>query len=108
MGVPPCDVDFSLFDWITRLQQHTGWAHGIFRTYAKDGIALFALALLAGWIVARSRNDLAGGAGPGGAGIAALIGLAVNQVIGGAVDRARPYTNHPNVHLLVTRTRDFS
>ena len=104
----PYAVDFSLFDWVNRLQQHTGWAHGLFRMYAKDGVVLFALALVAGWLVARSRDDLEGVAGSVWAALAALVGLAVNQVIGSAVDRARPYTNHPHVHLLVTRTRDFS
>src|SRR5206468_879127 len=106
-----CDtlvVDFRLFHWINRFQAHTGWAHGFFRLYAKDGVVLFAVVLLAGWWVSRSRRDLAGVAGSVWAAIAALVGLAANQVIGSAVDRARPYANHPGVHLLVSPTKDFS
>jgi undecaprenyl-diphosphatase len=101
-------VDYRLFNWVNRVQLHTGWAHGIFRFYAKDGIALFAVVLLAGWWVSRSRSDLAGVAGSVWAAGAALIGLAVNQVIGHAVDRARPYVTHPGVHLLVAPTKDAS
>lgn len=101
-------MDFSWFDWVNRLQRHTTWAHRFFRLYAKDGIALFALALIGGWLVARARGDLRGVAGAVWAAIAALLGLAVNQWIGGAVDRARPYATHPHVHLLVSRTSDFS
>src|SRR4051812_16298591 len=101
-------VDFRIFHWLNRLQAHTRWAHGFFRAYAKDGIALFAVLLLAGWWLSRSRGDLRGVAGSAWAAIAALIGLAANQVIGGAIDRARPYVSHPGTHLLVSRTSDFS
>jgi undecaprenyl-diphosphatase len=101
-------MDFRAFHWINRLQVHTGWANGFFRLYAKDGVVLFAAVLLAGWWVSRSRGDLAGVAGSVWASVAALIGLAANQVIGGWVDRARPYASHPGVHLLVARTKDFS
>jgi membrane-associated phospholipid phosphatase len=90
------------------LQVRTGWAHTPFRLYAKDGIALFAVALLAGWWVSRSRGDIRAVVGSVAAALAALVGLGVNQVIGSAVKRARPYTAHPGVHLLVSRTKDFS
>src|SRR4051812_38576412 len=101
-------MDFRAFDWVNHLQQHTGWAHPFFRLYAKDGVALLALALVAGWCVSRARCDPRGVSGSVWSAVAALIGLLVNQLLGSAVDRARPYTTHPSVHLLVSRSNDFS
>jgi len=42
------------------------------------------------------------------AGGAALVGLGLAQLVGGAVDRARPYTTIPGVLVLVDKTTDFS
>ena len=38
----------------------------------------------------------------------ALLALAIDQPIGAAIDRPRPYTVIPNMHLLVDKTSDFS
>ena len=42
-------MDNSLFRWINRLANRTSWAHGFFTSYAKYGIALFAVLLV--WVV---------------------------------------------------------
>lgn len=39
-------MDNSLFRWINRLANRTGWAHGFFTAYAKYGIVLFAALLI--------------------------------------------------------------
>jgi len=36
------------------------------------------------------------------------VALGLNQLIGGLIDRARPYETLTDVHLLVSRTTDFS
>lgn len=100
-------MDWTLFHAVNDLQARTGWAHGAMRFVAKDGIALFAVLLVAGWLVGRRRGPRVV-AGALGAGAAALLALALNQLIGHAVDRARPYTSHTGVHLLVSKTSDFS
>ena len=100
-------MDWSLFRAVNTLQVHTGWAHALFRLYAEDGVVLFALLLLAGWLVGRVCGARAIAASIS-AGVAALVGLAVNQVVGHLVARARPYATHAGVHLLVGRTSDFS
>ncbi len=59
----------------------------------------------------RSINRLADRTAVAGAvwaALAALVALGVGQLIGGAVDRARPYETMRNVHLLVDKTTDFS
>lgn len=87
-------MDWRLYKWVNRLQVHTGWAQGPLRVYAKDGIVLFAVAVLAGWWVARRRPGAEAMAAAVWAPIAAACGLGVNQVIGHLVDRARPCATH--------------
>ena len=101
-------MDYSSYRLVNRLADRTGWAHGIVRVYAKDGIALFAVLLLVGWAVARASPSPRPVAAVVWSASAALVGLAVNQAIGHAVHRARPYASHPGAHLLVSRTSDFS
>ena len=101
-------MDSTLFRWINRLAEHTRWAHWIFVTYANYGIVLFAFLLSVSYLDARSRHDLRGVAGSVWAACAALIAVGIGQVIGGAINRARPYNAMPGVHLLIDRTTDFS
>jgi len=102
-------MDNALFDAINDdLEPRTLWAHGSLTFYAKDGIVLFALLLLCGWLLARHRRDLTGVARSWWAGTAALAALAIARVVGNLVERARPYDTLHNVHLLVQATNDFS
>jgi undecaprenyl-diphosphatase len=101
-------MDGSIFRWINRLANRTSWAHWFFSTYANYGIVLFALLLVVSYLDARQRRDVRGVAGSVWAGCATLIALGIGQVIGGAVNRARPYEAMTNVHVLIDRTTDFS
>ena len=102
-------MDFRLFRAVNRLADHTGWAHSLLADYAKYGIVLFPVLMLLAYFEAR-RGPVAvlRVARTIWSGVAALIAFGVNQVIGNAVDRARPYATHPGVHVLVSRTHDFS
>jgi undecaprenyl-diphosphatase len=102
-------VDARIFKWFNRLQVHTPWAHGPATAYAVWGIGLAAALLAVAWWDARSAADPpAATASVAWAGVAALIGVGLVQVIGGAVDRARPTTVLHGSHLLLDRTADFS
>ena len=101
-------MDSSLFGWINRLANRTSWAHGFFTSYAKYGIVLFAVLLVAAYLDARQHDDLHAVAGNVWAGGAALVALEIGQLVGGAIDRARPYEAMTGVHLLVDKTTDFS
>jgi membrane-associated phospholipid phosphatase len=101
-------MDHSLFRWINRLANRTGWAHGFFTSYAKYGIVLFAALLVAAYLDGRQHDDLRAIAGSVWAAGAALVALGIGQLIGGAIDRARPYEAMTGVHLLVDKTTDFS
>ena len=101
-------MDSSLYRWINRLADRTGWAHGLFKANAGFGIALFAVLLLVSYLDGRKRDDLTAVAASVWAAGAALAALGIGQLIGGAIDRARPYETIANVHLLVDKTTDFS
>lgn len=101
-------MDSSLFRWINRLANRTGWAHWFFTASAKYGVTLFALLLVVAYISGRQHGDLRTVAGSIWAAGAALVALGIGQLIGGAIDRARPYEAMTGVHLLVGRTTDFS
>lgn len=102
-------LDRNLYKTIDRFADRTGWAHGIVRLYAKDGIVVFAALLLVAWWLGRtSATPIASVGKAVWAGAGALLALAINQPIGSAVDRARPYAVIPSMHLLVAKTADFS
>ncbi|HSB85961.1 MAG TPA: phosphatase PAP2 family protein [Ilumatobacteraceae bacterium] len=101
-------MDSTLFEWINRLADRTTWAHGAMRFYAGYGMVVFACLLLVAFLRSRHRHDLRGVAGALWAGAAALVALGIGQLIGTAVDRARPYAALANVHVLIDRTTDFS
>ena len=56
-------MDSSIFRWINRLADRTGWAHDLFKANASYGIALFALLLLAAYIDGHQHGDLRAVAG---------------------------------------------
>jgi undecaprenyl-diphosphatase len=101
-------MDGSLFESINRFAARTGWAHGFMRFYTNNGIVLFAVLLLFGYLLARHRSDVGGVASSLWAGAAAIVALGFGQIIGNLVHRARPYETLANVHLLVDKTTDFS
>lgn len=101
-------MDGGILRWINRLADRTSWAHSLFRANARYGIALFAVLLLVAYIDGRQHADLTAVAASVWAAGAALVALGVGQIIGGAIDRARPYETMANVHLLVDKTTDFS
>ena len=105
-------MDNSFFRCINRLANRTGWAHGIFTSYAKYGIVLFAVLLIVAYLDGRQHDDLRAVAGSVWAVGAALVALGIGQliggVIGGVIDRARPYETMAGVQLLVDKTTDFS
>ena len=98
-------MDWTLFQHVNDFQQHTEWAHGIGRAYATYGVALFALFLVVAAVLSLRQSARAFARTVWAAG-AALLALALNQPIARAVDRARPFVAHPNIHVLVSKAGD--
>jgi undecaprenyl-diphosphatase len=98
-----------LYRRINDLADSTGWAHGLVRGYAKYGIVVFGVLLLAAWWQARRSNDAPRAVAlVVWAGASPLAALAVAQVINQFVDRARPYAAMPSAHVLIARSADAS
>jgi membrane-associated phospholipid phosphatase len=103
-----CDMDASVFRWVNRLAARTGWAHPVAEAIAKYGIVVFVALLIVAYLDGRRRRDLHAVAASVWAALAALVALEVAQLIGRAVDRARPYDAMSGVHVLIARSADFS
>jgi membrane-associated phospholipid phosphatase len=100
-------VDWTLFRDVHSFEQHTSWLHGVMIWEAKDGVALLALALLVGYLVARRAGDALHRVSVDvWAALAALVAVAVAQPINHAVDRSRPFVAHPGVHILITHAKE--
>jgi membrane-associated phospholipid phosphatase len=79
------------------------------KLFAIYGIILLGMLLLAAWWGARSSAEPIRNVGAAvWAGTCALIAVSINQVIGSAFARARPYDAISNVHILLDKTKDFS
>jgi membrane-associated phospholipid phosphatase len=100
-------LDDRLMQAVNAFARETGWLHAPVLAFAKYGVVLFALLLLAGVLVARHRSDRALAAA-GWACMAPLLAVAVNQPVGHLFSEARPYAVHPALLRLVDPTKDFS
>ena len=100
-------LDDQLMTVVNDLARHTGWLHGAVLGYAGYGIVIFAVLLLAGLWLRRAAPDRALAAA-GWAPVAVLLAVGLNQPLVSAFAEARPYTTHPGLLVLATRSSDFS
>jgi membrane-associated phospholipid phosphatase len=105
--VSPRDVDDQVLYAVNWLTRHTPWLHGAALDFATYGVVLFALALLAGVVVARHSGS-GRLAAAGWAGLATLIAVTLNQPFGHLFNEARPYAAHPQILRLADPSQDFS
>jgi len=96
------------FTTVNDLARSTGWLHAPMVTYAGQGVALFAVLLIVGYLLARAKQRPLMLARALLAGAGALLAVAVNQPIVHAVNEPRPYTQLPHALLLVHRSMDAS
>jgi membrane-associated phospholipid phosphatase len=100
-------LDDRLLNDVNDLARHTGWLHGAALGYATYGVVLFAALLLTGLWLRRAGTDRALAAA-GWAPVATLLAVGLNQPLVSAFAEARPYTTHPGLLVLATRSSDFS
>ncbi|HEY3506245.1 MAG TPA: phosphatase PAP2 family protein [Actinocatenispora sp.] len=102
-------ADRSLFTDINHLSAATGWAHGFMAAYALwGGLVALTVVWAACWLVARRADDVRSLAGVILTGVAAVLALGINQIIGPLVDRPRPFVAMPHVLLLLPHSADPS
>lgn len=83
--------DKSDFRLVHDFAGSTHWLHGFMEFVAKDGIAFFAIALLAGWWLGRREESSRKVAVAVWSALAALVAVALVQPIASAADEARPF-----------------
>ena len=97
-----------MFEQVNGFAKATPWLHTPALAYAKYGVAVFAVLLVAGWWTARRAGDARWMAAALPAGASVLLAVAVNQPIVNSVREARPYTALPHILVLADRSSDFS
>src|SRR3954451_21604902 len=100
-------MDFQIYKAIDA--KGPDFLHSIFKFFATDAVVVIvisvALLFLIPWRVQRTDRRRAAVAATAAAGLALLIA----QPIANAIDRARPFVDHPaQAHLLVARSTDPS
>jgi len=104
LAAPP---DLWMFTDVNHFARQTGWLHAPALAFANDGLAVFAVLLVAGWWLARGHGSRAVAASLW-AGLATLLAVALNQVFVALFHEARPYTDLAGAFVLAHRTSDFS
>lgn len=101
------DLDDRAFWAVNDFAVHTPWLQQAMVAFAKYGVVLFGLLLLAGVLAARhgSAHTLAGASW---APLAVLLAVALNQPLGHLVHESRAYVAHPDAFRLAGITADFS
>jgi len=100
-------LDDQLLQAVNSFAQRTAWLHQPMLAYASYGIVVFAVLLFAGVMLAR-HQDTRTLAAAGWACLATVLAVGVNQPVGHLFAEARPYTAHPQLLVLASRTSDFS
>jgi membrane-associated phospholipid phosphatase len=100
-------IDDRVFLAVNDLAQDTPWLHPVAVDFAKYGVVLFGLAVVAAVICSR-WYDASTTAAALWTGAGTVLAVGVNQPIGNAVGEHRPYDAYPHALLLVAKTTDFS
>lgn len=98
------DPDTRIFYYINDFARDTPWLHPVVSTYANDGVAVFAVFLLAGWWIARRTDDPAAMTAALWAPIGVLVAVAINQPIANTINATRPCNALPHIVILHCNT----
>ncbi len=96
-----------MFGDINEFARDTGWLHGPLLAFARFGVVGFGVLLVLGWWVARQRGPRTAAAALW-AGAGTLLTVAGNQPLVAGFHEARPYTDHPAILVIATRSADYS
>jgi len=100
-------VPDDLFSRINRFALDTPWLHGPVTLYASLGLGLFVVLLLAGWWIARRRDDRTMATALL-APVGAVVAVVLQQPLITWAGHPRPFVVHPDALVLVSRSADAS
>lgn len=104
--VPDSSWDRHWFLDVNHFARHTSWLHSTMEFFAKYGIVLLAIALVAGWWIGRQRSSARDVAIAVWGALAALVALAIAQPISSAVNEKRPFVAIPSALTLIHHASD--
>src|SRR5215212_10008578 len=105
---PGACMDYSLYRDINGLSGHS-FADGLFKFLANELPAILVVLVAATFLIPWAHRRAERRSGAVLATASAGLGLLINQPIGHAVNRLRPYLAHPgHSHLLISRSHDPS
>ena len=96
------------FHTVNQVARTTPWLHAPARLFAEYGVVVFALLLLASWLLARRDGDLRRVTASLWAPLGTLVAVAINQPLVHAFAEPRPYTVLPHSLVLIARSSDYS
>lgn len=102
----PSTTNTNIFLHVNHFAQRTYWLHGIMKTIADLGIAVFFILLLVAWWYAR-KNKIEKFVALTWAGLGTIVAVGVNQPIVNHFKEARPYTNLHNILVLAHHSSDY-
>jgi undecaprenyl-diphosphatase len=95
-------MDYSLFHALNGFAAGHDGFEDVLRAYAQISEPMFAIGLVTLFVLARGEGRRAAVA----AGLGACLALLVAHFVAGAVDRPRPFVDHPGAHLFVAHAAD--
>ena len=95
-------LDYRAFRWANDLAAHHDGFEDPLKAYVQGSEIVFAIGVLVLFLFLGPRIRRAAVA----AGLTAAVALVVAHFLAAAIDRARPFVDHPHAHLLLAHGRD--
>ena len=99
-------MDFSIAEGINDWANGSRLVEALSELLAQDGVFLLVGGLALLFFATGRWRSVAGRRGASAAGFSAVVALGLGQLISHAADRARPFVDHPQIHLLIQHARD--
>lgn len=99
-------MDTSIAKTLNGWGYRHAWFADIAKFFAKDAVFLVVLVAVAAFLAFGRHASIEARRGAVSAAFALAIGLIVAHFLAGAVDRARPFVAHPEIHRLISHGRD--
>ncbi|MCW2967249.1 MAG: phosphatase family protein [Solirubrobacteraceae bacterium] len=99
-------MDTSIVETLNGWGYRHAWFGDLAKFFAKDAVILVALVAVVMFLAAGRHASIENRRGAVAAAFATAISLLIAHFLSSAVDRARPFVDHPKVHLLIAHGKD--
>lgn len=102
------NLNRSLFISVNHFAERTPGLHSFFLFLANGGVAIFALLVLAAYLLVWRRRNLSDTATVICTAVAAIVAIGLNQPLAHMFKELRPYNSLPGILVLIHRANDYS